>query len=150
MDRPAKEIACGVASLLFFLTGGIGLLIYLAIFYIWSIRKAYHVQLSIGPDGKVVEIGNTLEEFERDRLQAGQKRHYYFGLVLSVLAIIWVLLIVLVLIAGPSEDTTWASHIGMSLMMLFLFGGPVGGLGAFLLLRAKKKKGELERVAIPA
>lgn len=149
LERPAAEFSSCLFAWLIFLFG-IGALVYVFVYFVWAVRKVYRVQLSMGPDGQVQELGDTIEVFERDRLQASQKRHMGFGTFFGIfLGGLVVLFTILMLAIGPSDaSTTWGEHIVISITFLALFGLPTIGPGTFLLWRAKKIREKLSVSAI--
>jgi len=142
LERPADQFNSCLLLWLIFLFG-IGAIIYLLYYFIWAVRKSYNVQLVVGPDDQVQELGNTLHEFEQDRLRARQNRQVGFGIFFAILGGLVFLMFLIVALTGPSEGFTWLGHLGMSLFMLVLFSLPTT-LPAFLLfLGAKKTKEKL-------
>jgi len=123
----------------------VGFFIYIAIVYIWANRKAYQVQLTIDPDGEVQELGDTIEVFNRDNLQASQRRYSGFGVFFGILlGGIVLLFTILLLITGPSDaSTTWGEHISYTLVFSILFSLVTILPGVLMLRRAKKIKKEL-------
>lgn len=154
LEREAQGINwCWFIALL--VLTGVGILIYLAIIYIWAVRKSYHVQLAVGPDGEVQEIGDTIEIFNRDMLNASQKRSLGFGIffcMLGTIVFLFFLLMIIVPIVTPDfqSELSIAQSIFYSFILLILFSLPTTLPGVLLLQKAKKKKQELDAMLFSA
>jgi hypothetical protein len=144
MERPAAQFnSCTFWAL--FLLIGIGAIIYVLIYYIWAVRKKYFVQLTVGADGQVQELGDTLAVFEKDMLQAKQKRSFGFGVFFSILGGLVVFFTILALIIGPGDSfTSWGEFLGSFAAFFLVTGIPTIVPAVLLLMRAKKLKEKLE------
>jgi len=123
---------------------GIGALVYAIIFWIWANHKAYNVQLFVGPDGQVQEIGNTLQEFEHDKLKAKQKRNFGFGIFFSVLGgfvlLFSFLMMISPLLPTSTSNTSFGENFLYSLLFLVLLSSLTTLPGILMLLKSKKLK----------
>jgi hypothetical protein len=142
LERPATKFNWWLFWILLLFTF-VGFFIYLAIYFIWLARKAYQVQLLIGTDGQIQELGDTIEVYERDMLRASQNRHVGFGILFGLLGGLVFLFTLIVLFTGPTEGNTWPGHIGMSFLMFVVFSIPTTVPAAFLIWRAKTMKQKL-------
>lgn len=149
LERPGAKFQWWIFWILFwFLT--ILLPVYLAIYFIWQVRKTYTIQLAVGPDGQVQELGDTIEIYERDMLQASQKRHSGFGVFFGIL---WGGLVLFFSILGlilPSDTMTLSERLTGFIGIFVLFGLPAIGLGAYLLWKARKITRQLEAAIVTA
>lgn len=146
MDRPADQFNSCTFFWLFF-AFGVGALIYAFIFWIWANHKAYNVQLIVGANGQVQEMGGTLHEFEQDKLTTKQKRSYGFGIFFCILGG-FVLLFSLIMMIAPADptydsDISFGENLLYSLFFLIFFSAMTTLPGILLLLRAKKIKQQL-------
>lgn len=146
MDRPPDQFNSCTFFWLFF-AFGVGALIYAFIFWIWANHKAYNVQLVVGADGQVQEMGGTLHEFEQDKLTTKQKRSFGFGILFCILGGI-VLFFSLIVILAPADPTyasdfSFGENLLYSLFFLIIFSAITTLPGILLLLKAKKIKQQL-------
>jgi hypothetical protein len=147
MDRPADQFNSCTFFWLFF-AFGIGAFIYAIIFWIWANHKAYNVQLVLGPDGQVQELGGTLHEFEQDKLKTKQKRNFGFGIFFCVLGGI-VLLFSFILMITPllptsTSDISFGENLLFSFLFLILSSCVTTLPGILLLLKARKIKKQMD------
>jgi hypothetical protein len=143
MDKAADQFNSCTFFWLFF-AFGIGALVYTIIFLIWGNHKSYNVQLIAGADGQVQEIGNSLHEFEHDKLKAKQKRNFGFGIFFCVLGGI-VLLLSLRIIISPllptyTSDISFGENFIYSFLFMVLFSCITTLPGILLLLKSNKIK----------
>jgi hypothetical protein len=146
LDKPADQFNSCTFFLLFF-AFGVGALVYAIIFWIWANHKAYNVQLIVGSDGQVQEIGNTLHEFEHDKLKTKQKRNLGFGIFFSVLGGIVLFLSFIIMISPllptSTSDISFGKNLLYSFVFLVLFSCITTLPGILLLLKGKKMKKQL-------
>ena len=147
LERPAAKFNWWLfwILVLFFIPG---IPIQLAVYFLWQVRKPYNVQLTIGSDGQVHELGDTIGIYERDRLQASQNRHIGFGILFGILGGLVFLMTLIVLLGGPTGEDTWLGHIGMSLLMFVLLSIPTTVPAVFLIWRAKTIKEKLSNSSV--
>lgn len=146
LDKPADQFnSCTFFWLIF--AFGIGALVYALIFWIWANHKAYNVQLFVGPDGHVQEIGNTLQEFEHDKLKAKQKRNFGFGMFFSILGVFVLLFSFMMMISPLLPTSTSNTPFGENLIYSFLFLVVLSSIttlpGILMLLKSRKIKKQL-------
>ncbi len=101
-------------------------------------HRSYRVQLSIGADGEVVEMGDTLAVYERDRIQGSYKRHLGFGILFAVLGLFACLFSMIVIPSQLDLGRSWIEALGSAFSVFLLFGLPTLGPAVYLLWRAKK------------
>jgi len=147
MDRPADQFNSCTFFWLFFVFG-IGALIYALIFWIWANHKAYNVQLILGPDGQVQEIGNTMHQFELDKIKAKRNKNLGFGVFFCVLGGI-VLISSFILMLAPllptyTSDISFGQNFLYSFVSLILFSSVTTLPGILLMLKARKLKKQME------
>lgn len=138
----------GINWIIFFLAllfGFIGAIIYAVIVSIWSSKKKFQVQLTIGPDGEVQELGDTLEVLERAKMKTRQKLYSAFGVFFGYfLGGLTVFISLLLLIAPPTDpNQTMGVTIGSAIVTLIMGGIPTIVPGIFMLRHSKKLKEQL-------
>jgi len=123
---------------------------YLAFYFIWVAIRTYSVQINIGQDGRVKELGDTLEVFVRERMKARYKRHLGFGIFLGyILGGLIVLFVIIMIISGFSNPSTnLGQNILNPIIFLVVLGLPTILPGIFLLRKAAKIKKELHAYGI--
>jgi hypothetical protein len=146
LEKPAAQFnSCTFFWLIF--AFGIGALVYAIIFWIWANHKAYSVQLILGPDGQVQELGNTLQEFEHDKLKAKQKRNFGFGIFFSVLGgfvlLFSFLMMISPLLPTSTSNTPFGENFLYSLLFLVLLSSITTLPGILMLLKSRKIKKQL-------
>jgi len=105
---------------------GIGGLIYVALWLLWRVPRSYSVDLSLNEYGQVIELGDTLAVFDRDRLKSGRVRSWIFGVLLALFA--------LLMVGGLFTSTpTGEDRISTIITIIVVTGACAAG--AFLLLR---------------
>lgn len=137
LERPATKFNWTMfwVLVLFFLPG---IPFQLAIYFIWIKRRAYQVQLTIGTDGQVQELGDTIEAYERDMVQASQNRYGGFGILFCLLGGLVFLFTFFAVITGPAETSTWPEHL-LIFTVFFIFCSSLTTLPGALLLRGAYK-----------
>jgi hypothetical protein len=146
LDRPADQFNSCTFFWLFF-AFGVGALIYALIFWIWANHKAYNVQLVVGPDGQVQELGDTLPKFEQEKLKTKQNRNFGFGIFFCVLGgiVLFLSFIVMIspLLSTSTSDISFGQNFIYSFVSLILFSSVTTLPGILLLLKARKIKKQL-------